>query len=87
MEGYIKTNFLETHDNKINKIIGCGSLTDGEFKIEVHITNFLNDDYFALDINKGDKVEIIVIEIISKLDYLYTVHIHIIKTSYYFLLL
>lgn len=59
MEGYIKTNFLETHNNKINKIIGCGSLTDGEFKIEVHITNFLNDDYFALDINKGDEVEII----------------------------
>lgn len=34
-------------------------MTDGNFKLEVHIVNFNYDDYFTLEINKGDKVELI----------------------------
>lgn len=59
MEVYIKTNFAEIHDNKLNKYIGYGSVTDGIFKLEVHIINFMTDDYLKHNINKGDKVEVI----------------------------
>lgn len=41
------------------QVIGCGSITDGTYKLEVHILNFTNEDYFAQDINKGDHVEVI----------------------------
>jgi len=47
------------HDNKLNKYIGYGSVTDGTFKLEIHILNFSIDDYFKLNLNKGDKVEVI----------------------------
>jgi len=47
------------HDNKLNKYIGYGSVTDGTFKLEIHILNFSIDDYIKLNLNKGDKVEII----------------------------
>jgi len=57
LEGYIKTNFSESHNNKFNKI-GCGSITDSIFKLEVHIINFSKDNYVQLIINKGDKIEI-----------------------------
>lgn len=43
----------------MNKIIGCGAITDGTYKLEVHVINFNNDDYFVHDIKKGDHVEII----------------------------
>jgi len=57
LEAYVKTNFTET--NEQNKLIGCGSITDGIYKIETHIMNFTNDEYSDLQINKGDKIELI----------------------------
>lgn len=59
LEAYIKTNFAAIYNNKLNKIIGCGSLTDGTYKLEVHITNLDIENYAVMDINKGDKIEII----------------------------
>ncbi|XP_071582010.1 uncharacterized protein [Temnothorax nylanderi] len=59
LEGYIKTNFAIIYNNKLNKTIGCGSLTDGEYRLEVHIINFNPDMYNHLNIKKGDKVKII----------------------------
>lgn len=50
---------MEAHDNKQKKLIGCGSVTDGTFKLEVHIINFINEEYSKMGINKGDKIEII----------------------------
>jgi len=58
LEAFIKTNFTETHNNKLDKIIGCGSITDGIFKLQVHIINFSEETYYTLNINKGDKIEI-----------------------------
>ncbi|XP_025270991.1 uncharacterized protein LOC112639896 [Camponotus floridanus] len=59
LRGYVKTNFAEVYNNNMNKIIGCGAITDGTFKLEIHVINFSNDDYTLLDIRKGDHVEII----------------------------
>ncbi|XP_036144312.1 uncharacterized protein LOC118646119 [Monomorium pharaonis] len=59
IEGYIKTNFGKVYNNKLNKIIGCGSITDGEYKLEVHIMNFNENDYNYLDFKKGSKIKII----------------------------
>ncbi|XP_070157973.1 uncharacterized protein [Polyergus mexicanus] len=59
LEEFVKTNFTETHNNKLNKFIGCGSITDDIYKLEVHIINFSYDDFLKLEINKGDKIEII----------------------------
>jgi len=59
LEVYIKTNFAEIHDNKLNKYIGNGSVTDETFKLEIHILNFSIDDYFKFNLNKGDIVEVI----------------------------
>jgi len=59
LEAYIKTNFAEIYDNKLNKTIGYGSVTDGTYKLEIHIVNFIIDNYSKLNINKGDKVEMI----------------------------
>lgn len=42
----------------MNKIIGCGSITDGSYKLEIHIMNFSYDEYLELEIKKGDKVKI-----------------------------
>jgi len=50
LEGYIKTNMSSIYNNKLNKKIGCGSITDGTFE---------ENNYFKMDIHKGDKVEII----------------------------
>ncbi|XP_026828252.1 uncharacterized protein LOC113562612, partial [Ooceraea biroi] len=58
VEGYIKSNFGEVHDNKLNKLIGYGSITDGTYKLEIHIVNFYIDEYCAMGISKGDKIEI-----------------------------
>jgi len=70
LEAYIKTNFIETHNNKLDKIIGCGSITDGIFKVQVHIINFSEEAYYNLNINKGDKIEIIgVLQATSKYIY------------------
>ncbi|KAM0735786.1 hypothetical protein ACS0PU_009747 [Formica fusca] len=57
LKGYVKTNFLTTN-NKLNKIIGYGSITDGIYKLEVHIMDFTDDDYFVYDIKKGDHIEV-----------------------------
>jgi len=43
----------------LNKYIGYDSVTDGTFKLEIHILNFSIDDYYKLNLNKGDKVEVI----------------------------
>jgi len=40
-------------------MIGCGSITDGIYKLEVHILNFTDDDYSTYDIRKGHHIEII----------------------------
>jgi len=34
-------------------------VTDGTFKLEIHILNFSIDDYTKLNLNKGDKVAVI----------------------------
>lgn len=59
MEAYIKSNFAEVYNNLANKTIGCGSVSDGKYKVEVHIINFDEEDYARLEIKKGDKVQII----------------------------
>lgn len=56
MQGYIKTNFAELR--KINTVVGCGSITDGKYKLEVHISNFHYNDYLDLQLVKGDKIEV-----------------------------
>ncbi|XP_018368155.1 PREDICTED: uncharacterized protein LOC108764410, partial [Trachymyrmex cornetzi] len=58
LEAYIKTNFITKYHHKFNKHIGCGSVSDGFYKLETHITNFNEKEYSALKYNKGDKVEI-----------------------------
>lgn len=58
MNGYIKTNFYPAFNNKLNKFIGYGSITDGSFKLEIHIMNFSDEDIVELDLKKGDKIEI-----------------------------
>jgi len=59
LEGYIKTNISSIYNNKLNKKIGCGFITDGTYKSEIHIINSEENNYFKMDIHKGDKVEII----------------------------
>jgi len=59
LEGYVKSNFASIYNNKLNKNIGCGSLTDGIYKLEIHIINFKEDDLFIEDIKKGDKIEVV----------------------------
>jgi len=59
LETYIKTNFAETLDTKLNKKIGYSSITDEEYKLETHILNFNNDEYYKMNLNKGDKIETI----------------------------
>lgn len=46
-------------NNRLNKMIGCGSITDGKFKLEVSILNFDDEEYLNLNLNKSDKIEII----------------------------
>jgi len=58
LEAYIKTNFATIFNTKLNRNIGCGSITDGMYKIEAHVTNFSDEEYSTLKINKGDKIEI-----------------------------
>lgn len=58
VDAYIKSNFGEIFNNRLNKVIGCGSLTDGVYKVEVHILNFSNNNYDELYIKKGDAVQI-----------------------------
>ncbi|KAL0128624.1 hypothetical protein PUN28_003777 [Cardiocondyla obscurior] len=56
---FIKTNFNEMMNNKINKVIDYGSITDGRtYKLEVRILNFSNNEYLK-KINKGDHINII----------------------------
>jgi len=73
LKGYIKTNFagyynempynddeIPDNDDEIPKIdFGCGSITDGTYKLECHIQNFNNNGYIQLNLDKGDKIEII----------------------------
>lgn len=59
LEAFIKTNFRTIFNNKLSKNIGCGSITDGTFKMEVHIINFSEEKYKKLKLNKEDKIDII----------------------------
>jgi len=59
LEAYVKSNFAEFYDNKLNKLIGYGSITDSKYKLEIHVINFVYDNYLDLGINKGDKIEVI----------------------------
>jgi len=47
---------LERFTITVNKKISFGSLTDGRFKLEVHIMNFEESEY---NLMKGDKVKVI----------------------------
>ncbi|CAL1685205.1 unnamed protein product [Lasius platythorax] len=63
LKGYIKTNFAKYYGNdyeipKDRHEFGCGSITDGTYKLEVHIQKFDHDNYKELNINKGDKIQI-----------------------------
>lgn len=58
MEAYVKSNFAEVYDNKLNKTLGNGSITDEIYKLEIYIINFVYDDYFEISIIKGNKIKI-----------------------------
>jgi homospermidine synthase len=58
VEGYVKTNVLECFNNKLNKVIGYGSITDGTYKLEIHILEFEDAKYSDIDIKKGDKIQV-----------------------------
>ncbi|KAL6418578.1 hypothetical protein ACFW04_011996 [Cataglyphis niger] len=53
---FIKSNFGSIYINNLNTKIGCGSLTNGYFKLEVHIIDFDKNEY---NFTKGDKIKII----------------------------
>ncbi|XP_025997520.2 uncharacterized protein LOC113005834 [Solenopsis invicta] len=59
LKAYIKTNFASFYNNKLNKKIGCGSITDGKYKLEIHFLNFNDENYDYLDLKKDDKIKII----------------------------
>lgn len=67
LEGYIKSNFGSIY-NSLNKKIGCGSITDGKFKLEVHIINYDESEY---DFKKGDKIKMIGVMQNAGMKYLY----------------
>lgn len=56
LEGYIKSSFGPIYKTNLSKKIGCGSITDGYYKLEVHITNFDDEDCNFI---KGEKIKII----------------------------
>ncbi|XP_036138393.1 uncharacterized protein LOC105832794 [Monomorium pharaonis] len=60
LEGYVKSNFMEReYPNDECNTFGCGSITDGTYKLEIHIKNFSRTDYLELGIGKGDKISVI----------------------------
>ena len=59
LEGYVKTNLYEAFNDKLNKYIGYGSITDGFYKLEIHVKNFSQNEFFEQKLNKGDKIEVI----------------------------
>ncbi|XP_012537937.2 uncharacterized protein LOC105837589 isoform X1 [Monomorium pharaonis] len=59
LEAYVKSNFMERKNpNDNSNKFGCGSVTDGTYKLEIHIKDFSLTDYLALGINKGDKIRV-----------------------------
>ncbi|XP_036149412.1 uncharacterized protein LOC118647836 [Monomorium pharaonis] len=58
LEGYVKSNFASIHNSKLNKTIGCGSIRDGVYKLEVYIIDFNEDNYHKELIQKGNKIEL-----------------------------
>ena len=54
IDGYIKTKFVVSESRYENASYGCGSITDGNYKITVHIIN-----YVPIDFQKGTAVNII----------------------------
>lgn len=53
-QAYVKVNFAEVNGIKDKPSYGCGCLTDGKYKIEVHVETYR----YNFDINRGDKVEV-----------------------------
>ncbi|XP_051162207.1 uncharacterized protein LOC127282149 [Leptopilina boulardi] len=55
--GYLKSKFIEEKIGTLRNIgtYGCGSITDGKYKMEVRIANFKN----KLNCNKGDPLHLI----------------------------
>lgn len=43
----------------MNQTIGCGSITDGKYKLKIYIINLNYKDYSDLQIMEGDKIEVI----------------------------
>ena len=56
LKGYIKINFTELKSKFSNMFVGC--ITDGEFKLEVHISKNNNVDEFT-DLKKGNLIQIV----------------------------
>ena len=52
IKGYIKTKFAQSPSRAENMSYGCGSITDGQYKVTIQICN-----YTAIDIHKGDYVK------------------------------
>lgn len=68
----------------MNKIIGCGSITDGLYKLEIHILNFNIENYSIMDIKKGDRVQIIgTLQSTSKNFYLYNAYCYLYNVIIY----
>ena len=81
IDGYIKTKFVLTPSRFENASYGCGSITDGEYKITVRIVN-----YTPMTIQKGVAVNVIGEVNTNKSEYYYY-HYYVIKSFlniYYF---
>ncbi|OXU19605.1 hypothetical protein TSAR_014710 (mitochondrion) [Trichomalopsis sarcophagae] len=55
INGFVKMKFISMPSRFENACYGCGSITDGVYKITVNISNFVPKD----DLSKGDAVSII----------------------------
>ncbi|XP_067206596.1 uncharacterized protein [Linepithema humile] len=58
LKGFIKTNFAKIHLPEQKKLKGCGSITNGKFKIPIFLKIFSNKNYKDLNIQKGDKISV-----------------------------
>ncbi|XP_071577714.1 uncharacterized protein [Temnothorax nylanderi] len=59
LKGFLKSNFGAIYNNKLNKKIGCGAITDGNYKIEIHILNFDLNKYLQKKFKRGDKIQVV----------------------------
>lgn len=54
LRGYIKTKFVSTASRYENSSYGCGSITDGTYKVSIQVSNFQDND-----IKKGTAVKVV----------------------------